>query len=78
MLSVGYKSFGELLPFLIFFHYCFLSNGNSWCFWQNHYGQEMVIRHGEQVDWRKTDIGSMALYASGGERAMDGETMVQF
>jgi hypothetical protein len=37
----------------------------------------MVIRHGEQVDWRKTDIGSMALYASGGERAMDGETMVQ-
>jgi hypothetical protein len=66
LLSVGHGSFGELLLFLDILHHCSLSNLHFCCFCQNQYGQEMVRRHGGQVDWRKADINPIALYASEG------------
>jgi hypothetical protein len=33
---------------------------------QVQYGQEMVRRHGEGVNWRKEPIDPMAMYTSGG------------
>jgi hypothetical protein len=54
--------------FLIFYT-IFLSNLHCWCFLQNQYGQEMVRRNREQIDWRKANVDPMALYASGGRKS---------
>jgi hypothetical protein len=50
-------------------HNCSLSNVHFCYFCQNQYGQEMVRRHREQIDWRKTYVDPMALYASEGEKS---------
>jgi hypothetical protein len=38
----------------------------------------MVRLHREGVNWTEQELDPMALYASGGERVMDGELMVPF
>jgi hypothetical protein len=38
----------------------------------------MVQRHGEGFNWRETDIDPMAVYASGGGKAIDGESLISF
>jgi hypothetical protein len=38
----------------------------------------MVRCHGEGFNWREADIDPMAVYASGGGKSMDGESLINF
>jgi hypothetical protein len=40
------------------------------------YGDEMVARHGEEYDWRRSDVDVGALYSSGGGKKHGGFSML--
>jgi hypothetical protein len=78
LLAVSHRCFGELLPFLDLINNCSLFNFHFYYFCQNKYGEEMVRGHGEGFNWREADIDRWLCMLSEGERAMDGESLIDF